>query len=337
MKRTFTANIDGQIFHIDEDAYNLLMNYLDQLRQTFAGAEGDEIVGDIESRIREHFEDRLGSGTQVISLADVRGVITTMGSPEDISGESDENNSGTSSAESTPPPFISVNLPGKKKLYRNMQNKVFGGIFGGIGSYLGWNANIMRLLYVILACYTYLWPMVIVYLLAWMIIPAAVTASQVLQMNGKPVNVGTMGQAVIADTNKSIHPDGNNFWTCFFGAIGKIIIGFVGMISVTVGLGVLIVFLALLAGMIAYGVYGNVYILDGLDFFEGEWTMLYVSTAMVWLLFALIIAISLTWLASCVIFRARGASRTTIITGVIMSIILFAAGVVLSAVCTSLI
>lgn len=55
MKRTYPANIDGQIFYIDEDAFELLKNYLDQLRLTFRGSEGQEIVGDIESRIRELF------------------------------------------------------------------------------------------------------------------------------------------------------------------------------------------------------------------------------------------------------------------------------------------
>lgn len=53
MKRTFTANIDGQVFHIDEDAYRLLQEYLDQLRLVFGSEEGPEIVADIETRIRE--------------------------------------------------------------------------------------------------------------------------------------------------------------------------------------------------------------------------------------------------------------------------------------------
>ena len=75
MKRTFSANIDGQIFHIDEDAFNLLNNYLEQLRQTFHGNEGSEIVGDIESRIRELFSERIGAGARVIVISDVNNVI----------------------------------------------------------------------------------------------------------------------------------------------------------------------------------------------------------------------------------------------------------------------
>ena len=58
MKKTFEVNINGKIFHIDEDAYELLKNYLSQLREAFPGEEGEEIVSDIECRISEHFEQR---------------------------------------------------------------------------------------------------------------------------------------------------------------------------------------------------------------------------------------------------------------------------------------
>ena len=53
MKKTFPVNINGKVFYIDEDAYELLSNYLTQLRAAFCGTEGDEIVTDIESRISE--------------------------------------------------------------------------------------------------------------------------------------------------------------------------------------------------------------------------------------------------------------------------------------------
>ena len=58
MKKTFPVNIDGQIFYIDEDAYNLLNKYLEQLHISFRGEEGKEIGSDIESRIRELFNNR---------------------------------------------------------------------------------------------------------------------------------------------------------------------------------------------------------------------------------------------------------------------------------------
>ena len=66
MKRTYPANIDGQIFYIDEDAFDLLKNYLEQLHLIFRGNEGQEIVGDIESRIRELFNERIDRGASVM-------------------------------------------------------------------------------------------------------------------------------------------------------------------------------------------------------------------------------------------------------------------------------
>ena len=49
MKKTLTVNLGGTVFHIDEDAYRLLDNYLCNLRLHFRKQEGaEEIVNDIE-------------------------------------------------------------------------------------------------------------------------------------------------------------------------------------------------------------------------------------------------------------------------------------------------
>lgn len=75
MKKTFPVNINGKIFYIDEDAYRLLLDYLSQLRATFTGDEGAEIVNDIEQRISEHFDERISLGANVIVIDDVNNVI----------------------------------------------------------------------------------------------------------------------------------------------------------------------------------------------------------------------------------------------------------------------
>ena len=81
MKKTFPVNINGKVFYIDEDAYELLSNYLTQLRAAFCGTEGDEIVTDIESRISELFDERISAGANAITFADVNSVIEIMGKP----------------------------------------------------------------------------------------------------------------------------------------------------------------------------------------------------------------------------------------------------------------
>ena len=79
MKKTFPVNINGKIFYIDEDAYRLLLDYLSQLRATFTGDEGAEIVNDIEQRISEHFDERISLGANVIVIDDVKNEMKSWG------------------------------------------------------------------------------------------------------------------------------------------------------------------------------------------------------------------------------------------------------------------
>lgn len=90
MKKTLTVNLGGTVFHIDEDAYRLLDNYLCNLKLHFRKQEGaEEIVNDIENRISELFAEKLAAGSQVITIADVEEVIARMGKPEDFGEESE--------------------------------------------------------------------------------------------------------------------------------------------------------------------------------------------------------------------------------------------------------
>lgn len=83
MKKTLTVNLGGTVFNIDEDAYRLLDNYLMNLKAHFRKEAGaDEIVDDIERRISELLAEKLDGNRQVITLADVEGVIARMGKPK---------------------------------------------------------------------------------------------------------------------------------------------------------------------------------------------------------------------------------------------------------------
>ena len=98
MKKTLTVNLGGTVYHIDEDAYILLDNYLNNLRYHFRKDEGaEEIVRDIESRIAELFDEALRGGLQVITIKEVEEVIARMGKPEELNGEEDGNPSASNS------------------------------------------------------------------------------------------------------------------------------------------------------------------------------------------------------------------------------------------------
>lgn len=346
MKKTFPANIDGQVFYIDEDAYELLKNYLHQLSSTFRGEEGQEIVADIESRIRELFAERLESGTNVINLQEVQRVITTMGRPEEITEQSAEYEAFEAESESagsptpegtTPPPpkpyakWFTAGFCARHRLFRNMQDKVFGGVFGGLALYLGWNSNIMRVLYVALTVCTYFWPLTIIYLIAWMIIPPAVTPRQVLEMKGVPVNVDSIGQTLVAPP--VYKEDAGQIITNALKVAGKVVMSFVGFFS---GIGLFastMAFICLAAGMAAYGLFDSLTILRGLDLVNSGFDI-----AAVWLslwgllvvfLIGIIVSGSLLWTSCCVVFKTRSASRSTIITTLVVLAVLIALAICL--------
>lgn len=346
MKRTYPANINGQIFYIDEDAYLMLQDYLLQLKATFRGPEGEEIVADIESRIREHFDERIEAGSSVIVLGDVTGVIETMGRPEQISEDSGVSAqpaqaAGTAEdelAEDSEKPFVSFNIPSRKRLYRNMKNKVFGGVFGGLATYLGWNANIMRLLYAALTCLTYFWPLTVLYLILWMIIPPATTPRRVLELKGEPVTPGTVGQTVIANSpavaDVAESDLNENFFTTFFGIVGKVIMAFLGLIGAVAGFGLLVGFIAVAICLLcSYGWNIPVEILDLPPLDNG---LMYTVAVLIWLLAGAVACGALVWAACSVLFNTRGASRATKITTLIMEILLIAAGIASIAIANAL-
>ena len=94
MKKTFTINISGTVFHIEEDAYDVLQKYLVKLKNHFGNEEeGKEILADIEARIAEIFIEKASDDKKVITLNWVEHVIETMGTPEDfaeVEGEEEE-------------------------------------------------------------------------------------------------------------------------------------------------------------------------------------------------------------------------------------------------------
>ena len=353
MKKTFPININGQIFYIDEDAYTLLQNYLKQLRATFTGDEGAEIVDDIESRIHEHFSEKLSRGVNVITLPDVNSVIETMGRPEELDENSvDENHSsdGADTEESAsregsmpppPPPaddkpFISINLPSRKRLFRNMQNKVFGGVIGGLATDLGWNAIVMRLLLFLCVIFTsdYLLLWVVIYLIAWMTIPAAVSPRQILEMRGQPVNVDTIGRTVLQtpppyDGHVPVEYEREGFFSTFFSVLGKCLMAFVGLISSVVSVGIVVLIISMLVLLTTHGVFDMTAVIP-------ETAGLFRTSQMVsamtiaWSMVFLIPAIALVWTSCCVVFNAPSASRSTKVTAIVLEVLFIIAAVVLT-------
>lgn len=176
MKTTVNINLGGYSFHIDEDAFEKLKRYLDDIADALADEENNkEIIADIESRIAELFRQCLGPSKQVINVADVEKVIAILGSPEDIGGGNKENQ------------HRSKANTGTRKLYRDSKNRYLGGVCAGLGVYFNVPALVFRLLFVVFVFAGGLG--VFAYLLLWLVVPEAKTTSQIIEMEGRPVNI----------------------------------------------------------------------------------------------------------------------------------------------------
>ena len=195
MKKTLTVNLGGTVFHIDEDAYQLLDKYLANLRIHFRKEEGsEEIMNDFEMRISELFNERVRLGHEVITIEHVEEVIKRMGKPEELFGGEDEkeyvreeSKAHTFQEEET--------TGGRKKLMRDPDNRVLGGVASGIAAYMGWDITAIRLIMIVLLFIPYA-PIVILYLILWLVMPLARTAADKLMMRGKSVTLENIGKTV---------------------------------------------------------------------------------------------------------------------------------------------
>lgn len=347
MKKSFPVNINGTIFYIDEDAYALLNTYLEQLERAFPGQEGKEIVADIEARISELFAERLASGASVIAIEDVNTVIEQMGRPQDFSegnvedegaeSQSAAQDSPSSEGPSTPPPFTAPEAEApRKRLFRDERDKVLGGVLGGIACYMNWNVNILRIFFVLALFIPYtflLW--VLLYLLAWMVIPAASTPQQVLEMQGQPVTINNLGQAILDAMNSgnpSEKPSGNAFGS-FMKFLGKLV-----AIVFCVGgclIGALVTFFLIFAvcALIVYWGWGSFELMSDLPFYMHCGNPVLGVLGMAVLFVALLIVCAgVIWAAGCALFNWKDLSKGSIIALAVLVVLLIIASVVMIAV-----
>ncbi len=192
MKKTLTVNISGIVFHIDEDAYNVLNDYLQSIKQHFAKTEGkEEIVSDIETRIAEMLKETITNGKQVITIEDIDKVIEVIGRPEEFGEPGEENGSydKTYGARAT------------KRLYRDTDNAILAGVCSGLGAYFQTDPLWFRLAFVILSIPGVGTP-ILVYLVLWVLVPEARTAAEKLQMKGEKVNISNIEKSIREEIGK---------------------------------------------------------------------------------------------------------------------------------------
>lgn len=181
MKKTLTINLAGMVFHIDDDAFEQLKNYLDRVKSELRSVEGgDEIYEDVEIRISELFSEKLSNNKQVITQKEVNDVISTMGQPGDISGKSDGGQ------------YKSTGYQKRyRRMYRDPDNCIIGGVCSGLAAYWRVDPTIVRIIFILLAIFGLAG--VIIYLILWVVLPEAQTVAQKLEMRGESVNLSNIG------------------------------------------------------------------------------------------------------------------------------------------------
>jgi phage shock protein PspC (stress-responsive transcriptional regulator) len=186
MNKTVNINLGGMFFHIDEDAYLKLTRYFDAIKRSLNNSSGqDEIIKDIEMRVSELLTEKQKSEKHVVGLKDVDEVITVMGQPEDYIIE-DEEKAKQSYANT---------VRKSKKLYRDKENGMVGGVATGLGHYFGIEAVWIKIIFLIFV-FAGFGSGILAYFVLWVVTPEAVTTSEKLEMTGEPVTISNIEKKV---------------------------------------------------------------------------------------------------------------------------------------------
>ena len=187
MNKTVNINIGGLIFHIDEDAFQKLTRYFDAIRRSLSNSSGhEEIMKDIEMRVAELFSERQKSDKHVINLKDVDEVVKVMGQPEDYRIDDDASETTTGSFTSS---------TNRKKLYRDKEKGMIGGVCTGLGHYFGVDSIWIKIAF-ILFVFAGFGSGILAYFILWIITPEAVTTTEKLEMTGEPVTISNIEKKV---------------------------------------------------------------------------------------------------------------------------------------------
>ena len=185
MKKTLTINLSGVVFNIDEDAYEILNEYLRKLEIQFSDEDGKEIMRDIEARLAELFSNILKSNNKnVVTITDINSVIEQLGTAEEIGGDSKNSTFDNKETDKD-------NRKRHRKFYRDADNKILGGVAAGLAAYLGLEVTLTRLIMLLLAITILGW-LIPIYLIVWIIAPKATTTAQKLEMQGIEPSIENM-------------------------------------------------------------------------------------------------------------------------------------------------
>ncbi|MXV14356.1 PspC domain-containing protein [Hufsiella ginkgonis] len=233
MNKTIIINMNGIIFHIEEDAYDSLKNYMAAIKRHFAyTADSEEIVTDIESRIAEMFSELLeAEKKQVVVLKDVESIVAQMGSVSDFESAEDS------------PAQEEIYVKPSRKLFKDPDHRLIGGVCSGIAHYFGIDVKWVRLIFLLL-----LLPGgsgMLIYIIFAIVMPKANTRAERMEMKGEPVTLHNFkknfdeeagsGRQLHEFRSKGVIAEFFTFLEKFFGGTLKILVKLVSLFIIITG------------------------------------------------------------------------------------------------------
>lgn len=218
MKEITRVHIAKQAYDIEVGAKKDLEKYMKKL-ELYAGDM--EIMADIEIRITELLAESGVEKGGVITATEVAKVQATLGEPEEFASD-----------DST---MIDEELTGKpvKRLYRDMDGAVLGGVLNGVATFFNIDAVWIRLLFIVLLFPTF-GTAALVYVLLWLVVPPARTTAEKLQLAGKPVTLAAMRERVVSEVTTTRTTEVLKSVLCIGGGIVSVMVA-VGALVVTLG------------------------------------------------------------------------------------------------------
>jgi phage shock protein PspC (stress-responsive transcriptional regulator) len=234
MDKTIKINLGGTLFQIDEEAYQILRRYLQDINNRLKDTPGGaETIEDIELRIAEIFQSQ-GAAAGVISRENVDAMISIIGKPEDFD----------TSGDAAGPRESAYHSPAGKKMYRNPDDMIISGVCGGIGSYLNIEGVWVRLMFILLTCFFFVG--LFIYIALWIALPSAQSDSQKKEMYGRndylkarQNNKAGYSLASVNSGTTTAGPAGSGVGNAFnevFRAIGKVLFIIVRIFLILVGI-----------------------------------------------------------------------------------------------------
>lgn len=212
MDKTKNISLGGFSFLIEENAYTALSQYLAEVRQHLQhNSDRDEIIFDVEQRMAELLKDRTAN-REVIMHQDVLYLIEVLGKPEQYV-EDEETDKATNAAPEASAKAFSANKP----LYRDIDDRKIGGVLSGLAHYFNISPTMLRIAFTVIFTLFFMivdwrwlfpfnfisWAMLALYILFWIIVPAALTTAQKLEMQGAAVTLDSLASYKSSSTTST--------------------------------------------------------------------------------------------------------------------------------------